>query len=159
MTSRWSRSANLWASYNRADAQFLALMTTSPICLWPIPDWLATDLGLKQWQLLEGDAVAAINCLYDLVQQHQRMQEGREQVQEQLHKVKVGRSAVWHSAAPICVRGCCHISIGSVLTACKLRVVALLKLRRAHMVAARRQQNAALHTVRCLPLPCCTWSG
>lgn len=47
------------------------------------------DLGLKQCQLLEGDAVAAINCLYDLVQQHQRMQEGREQVQEQLHKVKV----------------------------------------------------------------------
>lgn len=107
-----------------------------PFGCGPISDWLATDLGLKQCQLLEGDAVAAINCLYDLVQQHQRMQEGREQVQEQLHKVKVGSIAAWHSEASICVRWCYHIRIGSVLTACKLHVVNLLKLRGAQMVAA-----------------------
>lgn len=50
---------------------------------------LASGLGLKQWQLMNGDAVAALNCIYDLVQQHQRAQESREQVQDELHKAKV----------------------------------------------------------------------
>lgn len=47
------------------------------------------DIGLKQWQLLDGDAVAAVNRLYDLVQQYQQLQEARELEQDDLHKAKV----------------------------------------------------------------------
>lgn len=47
------------------------------------------DLGLKQWQLHDGSPVAAVNRLYELVQQHQRVQEAREVAQDELHKAKV----------------------------------------------------------------------
>jgi hypothetical protein len=50
---------------------------------------LPTDLGLQQWQLHGGDAIAAVNRLYDLVQQHQRVQEEREAAEDALHNAKV----------------------------------------------------------------------
>jgi hypothetical protein len=50
---------------------------------------LHADLGLQQWQLHGGDAIEAVNRLYDLVQQHQRVQEEREAAQDELHKAKV----------------------------------------------------------------------
>lgn len=49
---------------------------------------LPADLGLKQWQLHDGSPVAAVNRLYELVQQHQRVQEAREVAHDELHKAK-----------------------------------------------------------------------
>lgn len=62
----------------------------TPTYLHPnTPTIACADLGLRQWQLADGDAVAAVNCLYDLVQQHQRVQEAREAAQDEAHKAKV----------------------------------------------------------------------
>lgn len=58
-------------------------------CCLAVPH-LPADLGLQQWQLHGGDAIEAVNRLYDLVQQHQRVQEEREAAQDELHKAKVG---------------------------------------------------------------------
>lgn len=49
---------------------------------------LPADLGLKQWQLHDRSPVAAVNRLYELVQQHQRVQEAREVAHDELHKAK-----------------------------------------------------------------------
>lgn len=54
-----------------------------------LPYCLPSDLGLKQWQLQSGDAVAAVNRLYELVQQHQQVLESREHAEDELHKAKV----------------------------------------------------------------------
>jgi hypothetical protein len=49
----------------------------------------AADLGLRQWQLRGGDPVAALNSLFELVQQHQSLQGYKSSMQEQLHRAKV----------------------------------------------------------------------
>lgn len=56
----------------------------------PIVWCCLADVGLRQWQLQGGDAVAAVNRLFDLVQQFQHLQDARELEQDDLHKAKVG---------------------------------------------------------------------
>lgn len=68
---------------------------------------LPADLGLKQWQLADGDAVAAVNCLYELVQQYQHVQEAREVADDELHKAKV-RSTSKTSESAWCICGIMH---------------------------------------------------
>jgi hypothetical protein len=74
---------------------------------------LPSDLGLKQWQLQSGDAVAAVNCLYELVQQHQQVLESREHAEDELHKAKVGSAhtgSVCRSNSSTCTDYTAHAS-------------------------------------------------
>lgn len=50
---------------------------------------LYADLGLKQWQLHGGDPAASLNSLYELVQRQQDLMHSKEQMQEEMQKLRV----------------------------------------------------------------------
>lgn len=56
-------------------------------CLKMLP--CAADLGLQQWQLQDGEATAILNSLHELVHVHQQLLSSREDLQDELHRMRV----------------------------------------------------------------------